>query len=205
MIPASLRPVALTSCPRKLVEGIVARRIRGTVEAQLPPQQAGFRPGRSTLDPLARLFAWTISPWQAGEGRCGASGSRWAFGSVDRGRILHALRAHKVAPCMSRWEANFLSLPRGQKPRVQNTPTAPVHFTRGVPQGCVLGPPPPTVAANSLGEKPVCIPNLELAFIADDLTATTERGRGAMERTLRQALRCTRRWVERNKYGAQRR
>ncbi|RNE96773.1 uncharacterized protein Tco025E_09650 [Trypanosoma conorhini] len=37
MLPTSLRPVALTSCPRKLAERIAARRIRGTVEAQLLP------------------------------------------------------------------------------------------------------------------------------------------------------------------------
>ncbi|RNE96774.1 uncharacterized protein Tco025E_09651 [Trypanosoma conorhini] len=52
------------------------------------------------------------------------------------------------------------------------------------------------------------IPNLELAFFTDDLTAitcTTERARGAMECTLRKELGRTSRWAERNKHGAQRR
>ncbi|RNE96526.1 Tbingi protein, partial [Trypanosoma conorhini] len=93
---AAVRPVALTSCPRKLVERIVARRIRGTVEAQLPPQQAGFRPGRSTLDPLARLLARTFHCGKRGKVGAVLVGHAGAFGSVYRGRILHA-------PARTRW------------------------------------------------------------------------------------------------------
>ncbi|KAH8616284.1 putative Reverse transcriptase (RNA dependent DNA polymerase) [Trypanosoma vivax] len=45
---ASFRPVTLTSTVRKLMERIVARRVRDCIADKLQPQQAGFRPGRST-------------------------------------------------------------------------------------------------------------------------------------------------------------
>ncbi|KAH8616380.1 putative Reverse transcriptase (RNA dependent DNA polymerase) [Trypanosoma vivax] len=47
---ASFRPVTLTSTLRKLMGRIVARRVRDCIEDKLQPQQAGFRPARSTLD-----------------------------------------------------------------------------------------------------------------------------------------------------------
>ncbi|KAH8612239.1 putative Reverse transcriptase (RNA dependent DNA polymerase) [Trypanosoma vivax] len=49
---ASFRPVTLTSTLRKLMECIVARRVRDCIEDKLQPQRAGFRPARSTLDTL---------------------------------------------------------------------------------------------------------------------------------------------------------
>ncbi|CCD16008.1 hypothetical protein, unlikely [Trypanosoma congolense IL3000] len=52
---ASFRPVALTGTLRKLMERIVARRVRDCVEDKLQPQQAGFRPARSTLDTLMQV------------------------------------------------------------------------------------------------------------------------------------------------------
>ncbi|KAH8620115.1 putative Reverse transcriptase (RNA dependent DNA polymerase) [Trypanosoma vivax] len=52
---ASFRPVTLTSAPCKLMERIVARRVRDCIEDKLQPQQAGIRPARSTLDTLMQV------------------------------------------------------------------------------------------------------------------------------------------------------
>ncbi|KAH8619575.1 putative Reverse transcriptase (RNA dependent DNA polymerase) [Trypanosoma vivax] len=52
---ASFRPVTLTSTLCKLMERIVARRVRDCIEDKLQPQQAGFRPARSTLDTLMQV------------------------------------------------------------------------------------------------------------------------------------------------------
>ncbi|KAH8603647.1 hypothetical protein ERJ75_001801400 [Trypanosoma vivax] len=47
---ASFRPVTLTSTLRKLMERIVARRVRDCIEDKLQPQRAGFRLARLTPD-----------------------------------------------------------------------------------------------------------------------------------------------------------
>ncbi|ORC81333.1 Tbingi protein, partial [Trypanosoma theileri] len=58
----SFRPVTLTSCLSKLMERIIAARIRDVIETKLTPQQSGFRPGHSTLDQLLHLRAALTRP-----------------------------------------------------------------------------------------------------------------------------------------------
>ncbi|KAH8616335.1 putative Reverse transcriptase (RNA dependent DNA polymerase) [Trypanosoma vivax] len=52
---ASFRPATHTSALCKLMERIVARRVSDCIEDKLQPQQAGFRPARSTLDTLVQV------------------------------------------------------------------------------------------------------------------------------------------------------
>ena len=55
--PASFRPISLTSCVSKLFERIILSRILFFLESSsiLLPRQAGFRPRRSTLNPILYL------------------------------------------------------------------------------------------------------------------------------------------------------
>ena len=55
--PTSFRPISLTSCASKLFERLVHARLSYFVESRnlLSPLQAGFRPGRSTLDQILLL------------------------------------------------------------------------------------------------------------------------------------------------------
>ena len=55
--PASFRPISLTSCISKLFERIIPSRLLFFLESNsiLSPRQAGFRPGRSTLDQILFL------------------------------------------------------------------------------------------------------------------------------------------------------
>ena len=55
--PASFRPISLTSCVLKLFERIFLSRVLFFLESNfiLSPRQAGFRPGRSTLDQILFL------------------------------------------------------------------------------------------------------------------------------------------------------
>ena len=55
--PASFRPISLTSCVSKLFERIILSRLPFFLESNsiLSPSQAGFRPGRSTLDQVLFL------------------------------------------------------------------------------------------------------------------------------------------------------
>ena len=52
--PASFRPISLTSCVSELFERIILSRLLFFLESNsiLSPRQAGFRPGRSTLDQI---------------------------------------------------------------------------------------------------------------------------------------------------------
>ena len=56
--PASFRPVSLTSCVSKLFERFILSRLLLFLESNsiLSPRQAGFRPGRSTLDQIFFIF-----------------------------------------------------------------------------------------------------------------------------------------------------
>ena len=60
--PASFRPISLTSCVSKLFERIILSGLLFFLESNsiLSPRQAGFRPGRSTLDQILYL-SQTIS------------------------------------------------------------------------------------------------------------------------------------------------
>ena len=55
--PASFRPISLTFCVSKLFERIILFRLLFFLESNsiLSPRQAGFRPGRSTLDQILYL------------------------------------------------------------------------------------------------------------------------------------------------------
>ena len=55
--PSSYRPISLTSCTSKLFERMVLGRLTYFFEQQniLSPVQAGFRPGRSTVDQILLL------------------------------------------------------------------------------------------------------------------------------------------------------
>ena len=57
--PAFFLPISLTSCVSKLFERIILSRLLSFLESNfiLSPHQAGFRPGRSTLDQIMFLFS----------------------------------------------------------------------------------------------------------------------------------------------------
>ena len=55
--PVSYRPISLTSCLGKILEKIIANRLIYILEDRglLTENQAGFRPGRSTVDQVLKL------------------------------------------------------------------------------------------------------------------------------------------------------
>ncbi|KAH8603234.1 putative Reverse transcriptase (RNA dependent DNA polymerase) [Trypanosoma vivax] len=88
---ASFRPATLTSTLRKLMERIVARRVRDCIEDKLQPQRAVFRPARSTLD-TPMLVTSAVRRRKGGEKRAAALiDYARAFDSADRGCIVKVL------------------------------------------------------------------------------------------------------------------
>ena len=53
--PTSYRPISLLCTSYKLLELVILTRITTITEPILPPKQAGFRRGRSTLDQEAQI------------------------------------------------------------------------------------------------------------------------------------------------------
>ena len=78
--PASFWPISLTSCVSKLFERIILSRLLFFLESNsiLSPRQAGFHPGRSTLDQI--LF---LSQSISDEFNKPRQGSRMILSTID--------------------------------------------------------------------------------------------------------------------------
>ena len=139
---ASFRPISLTSCVSKLFERIILSRLLFFVESNsiLSPRQAGFRPGRSTLDQILYLSQFISDGFNKPR-----PGSRTilstidfskAFDSVWHPALFHKLLLAGLPPCFARWSQSSLS-DRRACVVFQNHKS---RSFRGVPQGSVLGP-----------------------------------------------------------------
>ncbi|KAG8339634.1 hypothetical protein TRVL_09537 [Trypanosoma vivax] len=105
---ASFRPVTLTSTLCKLMEHIVARRVRDCIEDKLQLQQAGFRPARSTLDTLMQVKS-AVRRRRDGDRKAAVFiGYARAFDSVDHGCVVKALLSFGVEKHLVAWLAGFL-------------------------------------------------------------------------------------------------
>ena len=143
--PASFRSISLTSCVSKLFERIILSRLLFFLESNsiLSPRQAGFRPGRSTLDQI-RYFSQSISD---GFNKL-RPGSRTIPSTIDFSKVFdsvwHPALFHKLIlaglpPCFACWTQFSLS-DRRACVVFQNHKSRSFRVRRGVPQGSVLGP-----------------------------------------------------------------
>ena len=142
---ASFRPISLTSCVSKLFERIILSRVLFFLESNsiLSPRQAGFRPGRSTLDQILYL-SQSISdgfnkPRPGSQTILSTIDFSKAFDSVWHPALFHKLISAGLPPCFARWTQSFLS-DRRASVVYQNHKSRSFRVRRGVPQGSVLGP-----------------------------------------------------------------
>ena len=86
--PASFRPISLTSCVSKLFERIILSRLLFFLESNsiLSPRQAGFRPGRSTLDQIFYLFQSILDGFNKPR-----PGSRTILSTIDFSRAVDSV------------------------------------------------------------------------------------------------------------------
>ena len=142
--PASFRPISLTSCVSKLFERIILSRLLFFLESNsiLSPRQAGFHPGRSTLDQILFLSQSILDGFN--EPRLGSRtilstiDFSTAFDSVWHPALLYKLISAGLPPCFARWSQCFLS-DRHACVVFQNHKSRSFRVGRGVPQGSVLG------------------------------------------------------------------
>ena len=113
--PASFRPISLTSCVSKLFERIILSCLLFFLESNsiLSPRQAGFRPGRSTLDQILYLSQSISNGFNKPR-----PGSRTIVSTIDFSKafdsVWHPALFHKhisagLPPCFARWTQSFLS------------------------------------------------------------------------------------------------
>ncbi|KAH8616053.1 putative Reverse transcriptase (RNA dependent DNA polymerase) [Trypanosoma vivax] len=185
---ASFRAVTLTSTMCELMERIVARRVRDCIEDKLQPQQAGFRPVRSTLGTLMRV---TSAVRRRKDGEMAAAAFidyERAFDSVDHGCIVNGLLSFGVERHLVAWIAGFLQESTARV-SVNNVLSEDISLTCGVPQGSVLGPLLFIVTVDSLSKRLNCTPGLQHGFFSEDLTIVcTSAGLSVNQKTNQQGL-----------------
>ena len=142
--PASFRPVSLTFYVSKLFERIILSRLLFFLESKsiLSPRQAGFRPGRSTLDQIVYV-SQSISdglnkPRPVSRTILSTTDFSKAFDSVWYPALFHKHILAGLPPCFARWTQAFLSDRRACMV-YQNSKRRSFRVRRGVPQGSVLG------------------------------------------------------------------
>ena len=170
--PASFRPISLTSCVSKLFECIILSRLLFFLESNsiLSPDQAGFRPDRSTRDQILYLSQCISDGFNKPR-----PGSRTilstidfskAFDSVWHPALFHKLISAGLPPCFARWTQSFLS-DRRTCVVFQNHKSRSFRVRRGVPQGSVLGA---VLFSLFINDLPASLPSsVSYSLYADDL------------------------------------
>ncbi|KAG8339317.1 hypothetical protein TRVL_09857 [Trypanosoma vivax] len=128
----TFRPVPLTSTLRKLMERIVARRVMDCIEDKLQPQQAGFRPARSTLDTLMQVTSAVRRRTDGEKTAAVFINCVRAFDLADHGGIVKELLSFGVEKHLVTWITRFLK-DSTAKVRVNSVLSEDISFACGVP------------------------------------------------------------------------
>lgn len=141
--PSAYRPLVMLDEADKIFERIIAARLithLDRVGPDLSDNQFGFRGGRSTIDAIKRVKAYSDETTVQGGVLVAVSlDIKNAFNTIPWACIMEALKYHNVPPYLSRIVGAYLSERfvsyTGQDGQLQHW-----AMSCGVPQGSVLGP-----------------------------------------------------------------
>ena len=169
-LASSYRPIALTSCPGKLLERLVNNRLTWRLEkcAILSPHQFGFRPKRSTCDALLYFSESIYSGFSNNE--CTTAvliDFEAAFDRVSRISIIAQCMKIGLKGNILQYIVHFLR-DRTIKTKINETLSTEGTTLNGIPQGSVISP---TLFNIVLQDLVNVIPtNVSVAIFADDIT-----------------------------------
>jgi exonuclease III len=140
--PANLRPISLLNTIGKLMERIIANRLRSSCEENniFPDTQAGFRAGRSTYDHLLHLTEQCLSAMERRESTLAVFlDIKKAFDCVWHNGLRYRLMQLNLPPRILRWLSHFL-IERRMRCKVNGFLSNEFTADAGVPQGSILSP-----------------------------------------------------------------
>ena len=150
--PKNYRPISLTSNICKLLEKLVNNRLIWFLEKtlKLSPQQFGFRPGRSTVDPIAALTTDILNGFKERKTTTAVFFDfEKAFDTISRHTIMENLKEMGITGNMLKFIHNYLKN-RYIKVKIGNILSEKHITTAGVPQGGVLSATCFLVAINTI-------------------------------------------------------
>lgn len=185
--PSAYRPIALLSCLSKVVESVIANRlkVRAEIEHILPQGHYGGRPQRSTEDALTHLTAWTKKQWSRGR-YVGALfvDVKAAFPTVNPTRLTDTLRRQGFCPSLINLVASYLS-GRSTTIAFGDFESEPKDLRIGLPQGSPLSVILYILYNSSLLTQACNIPETtSLGFIDDVAFVTADKSLNAVRRRL---------------------
>ena len=195
--PSSYRPISLLSCVGKLMERIISWRVQWYLEtgSHLLPEQFGFRPCRSTVDPLSILEHTIQKSFRTQKITLVVFlDLSAAFDRAAPKAVLTKLAGMGVEGNILRWLYNYLSNRRFSV-SVNSKCSDQRQITSSVPQGSVLSPALFNVLLSDLPQSR----EVKTLVYADDITlyvtaTNLNDARAAMQEALNKFEEWTTRW-----------
>jgi len=188
------RPIAILPAIGKVLECLVADRLRPFVAKVICPSQHGFTSGRSTITNLLTFQEYVLSAFRSGH----QVDSLYidfakAFDKVDHGILVAKLKAKGISGPLLDWVADYLT-GRHLTVKVGPARSKPFMQSSGVPQGSILGPHLFNLFVNDLVE----LVGVRALMFADDVKIFTVISSAADSKRLQAGMDAVIKWCEDN-------